>query len=380
MIDSKLLLKKYRDGQCTPEEIDLLHSWFHELNISDNTSLTEEDLKDALIPAVSSNEDGISGKQYWKKLALTAAIVVLISLSALLVFQYNNNTSGEVFPADAVVLTLEDGKKINLKDVEKETFDEKLGFSIVKTASGRIQYNFDVQNKPSTHKVAYHTLQTPIGEVFEIILSDGSTVVLNAQSTLRFPTSFLGLEARQMELVGEAFFDVNKEYIDSTKTSRKPFIIKSKDQYVEVLGTAFNIHAYPNESLFKTTLAHGKVRVFSQNRNNQMVISASGDQVILQNNQLQKGKVKLENELAWKSGKIVFEDQDIYSIMRSIARYYPIEVEYLADFKGANFGGVISKDKSLEDILKLVEETGEIKFEVSQITNIKSERRVKVMK
>ncbi len=381
MIDAKLLLEKYKQGKCTHEEIDLLHSWFHELNLDEPSILEESDLKEALQHVPGTDELRSLDTFIWRKIILAASILIFIAISALWILKKDNRIEYfDKLPTDAVVLILEDGRKINLKDIDNGIIKDDVGFQVQKTSSGRIQYTFDKIDNKLTNKITYHTIQTPIGEIFEIILSDDTKVTLNAQSTLRFPANFSNTKSRQVELYGEAFFDVTQLFADSSKTKHKPFIIKSKNQHVAVLGTSFNIHAYPNEPLLKTTLVNGKVRVSIDHLNKSIDLTTPGEQALWSNNNFQKRAVPLTNELAWQDGKIFFEDQDIYSIMNSIARYYPIQVEYKDNFRNAKFGGVISRGKSLEEILKLVEETGEINFEITPATNNINERRVTVMK
>jgi len=380
MIDAKLLLQKYREGKCSEEEIKLLHNWFHNLNIEDPTELNESDFNQYNESSLVLKHKTISKRLTWLKIAASVAAVLVLCFYILKIDKNSDTpeTKTNKISSNAVILQLEDGRKIDLNNVDSGQLDFIDGVTIDKSSTGRIQYKFTHIDTETPKKIDYHTVHTPNGEIFEIVLADGTTVTLNTLSSIRFPTSFEHLTTREVELNGEAYFNVTKS--KSPNGKHQPFLVKSKNQQVEVLGTAFNVQAYEDENAVKTTLEHGKVRVFTDKNSNGVFLNNIGEQAIIQNNDMTKVKVSLDNEIAWKSGKYVFHEQDIYSIMRTLARNHTIQIQYKDDFKGELFGAIISKNKSLEQILKLLEDTGEVKFKISSDRGNLQERRIVVMK
>lgn len=378
MKEASSLLEKYRHGECTEEELQLLYAWFHELNKDEPNVLSEAELSEAMSDfdkVVNPHRKSVFS---WRRLWSAAASILLIGVFSY--YLYQATSESKVSDQEAVVLILEDGKEVNLSAAENGLLENELGLTIHKTQSGRLQYRYDKQSAVTGRDIQYHTLRTPIGQTYEIVLEDESVILLNAQSTLRFPISFNGLAKREVELSGEAFFNIAKRFKDKEETVKSPFVVHSKGQYVEVLGTAFNIKAYEDDAEWRTTLEHGVVQVHAEGSDISVLLNKPGDQGMRRGGELLKRNVHIGNELAWKRGKILLQDQDIYSIMKTIGRWYPIEVEYRGDFEGALFGGVINKDKSLEEVLKLIESTEEVKFLIEPAKGNAKERRVIVMK
>lgn len=261
------------------------------------------------------------------------------------------------------MLTLADGRVIRLDEAGIGNLAEEAGIRIVKTADGKIFYEVIDNTEPGA--TVYNTISTPKGGEYQLILPDGTSVWLNAASSLRYPTHFTA-PTREVDLTGEAYFEVSHERI-----SGKPFIVKSATQSVEVLGTRFNVNAYENEKA-KTTLLEGRVEVSAN-------IDPAPDQqapqsAILhpgQQSSITKGSSNIEvttvdplDALAWKNGYFIFQDEDIKSVMKIISRWYDIEVEYEGDMRGKAFGGTISRFESFEELLSTIALTGSIKFKI----------------
>jgi ferric-dicitrate binding protein FerR (iron transport regulator) len=201
----------------------------------------------------------------------------------------------------------------------------------------------------------YNTISTPKGGQYQVTLSDGSKVWLNAASSLRFPATFSGKE-RKVELTGEGYFEV-------AHNKKMPFHVTVNDLDVEVLGTHFNINAYADESAIKTTLLEGSVKVVKGNETKiiepgeQASVTTSEDEINV------KQQVDLEQVVAWKNGIFQFERADIESVMRQISRWYDIDVDYHGRVS-EHFGGTISRDVNISDVLKMLEMTGGVNFKI----------------
>jgi ferric-dicitrate binding protein FerR (iron transport regulator) len=179
-----------------------------------------------------------------------------------------------------------------------------------------------------------------------VILPDGSRVWLNAASTLRFPTAFTGNE-REVALTGEAYFEVAKD-------NSRPFRVMAGNMQVNVLGTQFNINAYPEESAIRTSLLEGSVRITNGNVSG---LLKPGQQAVLDR---EEGNIKIKDVdmsgiVAWKNGLFQFEGADIITIMREISRWYDVEVVYAGKVPVRRFEGKISRNVQLSDVLEILE-------------------------
>jgi len=251
------------------------------------------------------------------------------------------------------ILTLADGTQIPLDSAGAGQLAQQGNTNIIKLDSGQLAYHSATGSTSAA--LLYNTIATPRGGQFRITLPDGTQVWLNASSSLRYPTSFTGRE-RRVELSGEAYFEV-------AKNAGMPFRIASKEMEVEVLGTHFNVMAYDDEAVLKTTLLEGAVKVTRNGSSRQLqpgqqarVYRESGGMDVLQD-------ANTEEAVAWKNGFIQFEGQDIKTAMRMLARWYNVEVDYRGTVP-AHFRGIIPRNVPVSQVLKMMELTGEVHFTI----------------
>lgn len=250
--------------------------------------------------------------------------------------------------SNKAVLTLSDGSKVTLDSTGNQVIQQ--GSTAIHQQGGQLKY--DAQG--TTASVQYNVLATPRGGQFRITLPDGTQVWLNAASTLRYPTAFTGLE-RLVEVAGEAYFEV-------TGNASQPFKVKVKDVEVEVLGTSFNVNAYADEPTIQTTLLKGSVKLSA---NNNHVLLKPGQQATLAaNKEFNVNEVDPNDAIAWKNGYFLFKNESIESVMRTIARWYDVEVSYVGDVKKQRLGGTVSRYEKLEDLLNTIELTKTLKFKI----------------
>ena len=332
------------------------HEWNNKLQLLKD-KIVEEQVLD-----IKPLQKKISRKYWW----VAAAAILLIASSAILFYSSNKGVgtkkdvavSKKVAPdvtadpqpgGNKAQLTLADGSIILLDGTANGLLAEQGTAKIIKKADGQLLY--DVTGAPTTD-ILYNTLSTPRGGQYNITLPDGSKVWLNSASTIIYPTSFNGKE-RKVEILGEAYFEVAKD-------ATKPFRVKMNEMEVEVLGTHFNINGYQDESFVRTTLLEGKVKVRSGavenllNPGQQAQLGKNGNIKLLKN-------VNVEEVMAWKDGNFQFEDADIYSVMRQLARWYDLEVAYSGRLT-KHFVGSISRDVNLSQVLTMLQQTGEVKF------------------
>lgn len=308
---------------------------------------------------VSAKVRSINFKRYrW-----AAAAILLLMASSIVLLNlnkeentYTNNTKQVVeqdrLPGgDRAVLTLSDGRTILLDSASNGMLAQQGNTDIIKKNDGQLVYN---SADGQSNEIAYNTLQTPRGGQYKITLPDGSKVWLNAASSLKYPVVFVGNE-RRVEITGEAYFEVAKD-------AAKPFRVQLNNLEVEVLGTHFNINGYTDEDAVKTTLLEGKVKVLASNTakyltpGQQAQLKSSGNIHVTND-------VNLEETVAWKDGNFQFENSDIKTVMRQLARWYDVEVSYKGTIN-KHFVGSISRDVKLSQVLSMLQQTGEVKFKI----------------
>lgn len=256
--------------------------------------------------------------------------------------------------SNKAVLTLANGKKIVLDSANNGLLVSQQNAKVIKLSNGLLK--FQQSATPNTQKVTeYNVISTPRGGQYRIILPDGSKVWLNAASSIRFPIVFSEKE-RTVQITGEAYFEV-------AKNAHKPFIVKKGNMEVRVLGTHFNVMAYDNEANIKVTLLEGLVRISQQTTHNTQLIKP-GEQALISKKDIQVNKeVNLNEVIAWKNGLFDFEGNDIRDVMQQIARWYDVEVKY-EDIPSAHFMGTISRSAEVSEVLKMLEMTGAVQFQV----------------
>lgn len=252
------------------------------------------------------------------------------------------------------ILTLADGSKISLDEAKNGNVAEQAGTRITKATEGRIIYLPDASESAAS-VTGFNTIETPAGGQYQVQLPDGTGVWLNASSSLRYPVRFSG-KTRTVEITGEAYFEV-------AHNADIPFIVSSAKQEVKVLGTHFNIMAYPDENMVKTTLLEGSVKVTAGKSE---LLLRPGQQSEANANEVRLNKdADTDIAVAWRYGKIQFMDSDIRSIMRMLSRWYNVEVEFTGGPIVNNFGGSVSRSKNLSEVLKVLEATGDVHFKIS---------------
>jgi hypothetical protein len=267
-----------------------------------------------------------------------AAVVLLIIAGASYVFFHRDTTekvavAGNQVIRDALpghngaVLTLSNGRSIVL-DTAK---------------NGRLMDGFTKSGDKITVEdanVEYATLVTPMGRQQQITLSDGTKVWLNAGSSLRFPTRFSGSQ-RKVEITGEVYFEV-------AHNATRPFMVSAGKEEIKVLGTHFNVNAYADEQMVKTTLLEGSVKI-----NNKAILQPGeqyGNGIV--------SKVDADVSVAWIFGYFQFEHADIKTVMRQLSRWYDVEVRYEGRITSEIFGGEIQRNLKLSEALELLSVTG----------------------
>lgn len=377
------LFVRYINDECTEAEIKFLLQYFREadnelimkeiiIDILENGDASDQadtkDLDERILRMYGHIKHEISGddiektikstSRRWYLPAAAAAILLCISYGAYIFsiksspqtligkqIEKTKEKQADIAPGgNRAVLTLASGKKIILDNAQAGLLANQSGAEISKTQDGELIYAA-IDANTEVAEPEMNTISIPRGGKYQITLADGTKVWLNAASSLSFPSSFKGKE-RRVELTGEAYFEV-------AKNAAMPFMVMSDGQRIEVLGTHFNISAYPDESTVNTTLLEGSIRI-TETSKNQSLLLKPGQQARVKNG-ISVATVDTKNAVAWKDGMISFESADLKSIMRQVSRWYDVSVQYSGDIPRRSFTGKISRDSNLSEILKVLE-------------------------
>lgn len=368
------LLQKYKEGTLSDADKDKLEAWYLHKASNSNLQLSENELEDSYeyLKSKLPLQQEAKVVRLWPRVAVAASIALVLGTGLFYFTKPKEQIiqvvekPREIAPGgNRGILTLSNGKQIVLSDISaKDTIakeGEKEEVTIKMSANGVITYVINPDaDVPKQDANSFNTLSTPTGGQYNIVLADGTKVYLNAVSSIKYPTQFNGSQ-RMVELEGEAYFEV-------AKNKNKPFIVKSNNQAIEVLGTHFNVHAYDNEAVVKTTLLEGSVAVTYKN---QKAILKPGQQSNVSDNfnKITIREVDTEAAIAWKNGRFKFDNADLKTVMKQLERWYGIKVEYRGDVSEARFNGGTFRNKNLSEVLKVLE-LSNIKFKVEGKTII----------
>lgn len=243
-------------------------------------------------------------------------------------------------PAAKVKLILQSGKQINLDEKLPDKLD--IGRALIANQSGELVYE---SKGEQTRQEMLNKVVTAVGGEYCLKLSDGTRVWLNAVSELEYPVDFVKKE-RVVRLSGEAYFEVAHD-------SARPFIVEVGGIRTRVLGTTFNIQAYPDEKAVYTTLLTGRVRV-DVDHLGKSVILAPGMKAIWEkeSGEIHSEKANVENTVAWRYGEFVFDEEDMGVVMRMLERWYEVKFVFEGGRKSKHtFSGQMSKDIPMDVVL-----------------------------
>lgn len=384
-IDVSRLLSLYLSGSIEKEDQKELDVWLQQNQA--NQLLLEELLQEKYRANRQKLIDRIDLENEWIRfqskiqvrvipfrqkllnVARYAAVILLpLLLGAYLLFQnYNQEQSisqnfGKIEPGvKKAQLVLSNGEKIDLTDTdlkieatEKNVVIENRNQSIsYVSASG----SSDLKSVP----LVYNQLLIGRGEEYTLVLSDGTKVWLNSETKLKYPTQFAN-NIREVELDGEACFKV-------TKNAKAPFIVKTKQMNVEVLGTSFNVSAYEEEETIKTTLVEGSVKINPQMGMAHQTILKPNDQAIFSksNNDLAVRVVNAKLYTSWTEGVFAFNEESLEEIMNKLARWYNIKVFYQDnEVRKSQFSGKLPRFDNCNELLEMIEKTTDVKFTIKE--------------
>ena len=286
--------------------------------------------------------------------AVSATAMVVVIFCSMFLLEKKNVSQREAFsssfhPSALISLIVDRGQDSLQLEVNENIQLKKCG---LRAENNTLIYDTLSQE---TEKIEYHTLTVGRGGEYRLTLSDGTVVWLNSESALRYPIRFVG-DQREVELWGEAFFEVNHD-------ESKPFRVKSGNFEVEVLGTSFDIMNYKDEQFAQVTLASGKLRV---NKGDQHTIIHPNQQVQLGEKRFDVREVDARYYTSWTDNRFMFDDESLEVIMRKLARWYNLDFEFCdTALMTTRFSGQLFKYKDITKAFELLELTTDVNFSIN---------------
>lgn len=362
------LLEKYDRNTLNYREKTELDAWFNALQHPHaETSVEDENTRQDMLLEFRRHfphPTGVVKRMIWRRPMVAAAAVtgILLTVTMFYLFSGHRKDANSLQEGLAVretplpvtdgapgtnraVLILEDGSQIDLDESASGSLIDRPGVQAIKVNDSTVKYLPGNENT----ELVYHTIRTPRGGQYRLSLPDGTLVWLNAAAALRYPVAFNGPE-RRVEVSGEAYFEVAKD-------GSKPFIVSiDGKEEVKVLGTHFNINAYPDNGAATVTLLEGAVRVSANELN---VTLKPGQQSARIRSGFQVKEANIEQVIAWKSGYLDFDNMPVEAVMREISRWYDVDIVYEEKPDAASlFGGRISKVLPLSKVLTMLKSFG----------------------
>lgn len=376
------LIAAFLSGEITPEERTTLDAWREESETNEalfQKVCSEENYKrhaarrQDFDPATgwSEIEKRINGKKRrafylhimrYAAIILLPVLIVTLSLNHTPANQQQNDNhlliATHILPGEAkAILTLDNGETLYL---DKNSTDKKQVLSDTRIQVDSTTLNYRLAQKQAMQSAPiYNKVEIPCGGEYALVLNDGTKVRLNSLSSLRFPVVF-GTGSREVELTGEAYFEVAK--------NGEPFIVHTNGMKIEVLGTIFNILAYPGEE-YQTTLVSGSVKINSDK--GESLILKPSQQAILspESGNIEVRTVDVAFYTSWVKGKIYFKDQRLEDIMKTLSRWYDIDVKYAnEEVKNKRFGCNVDRYGEITPFVELLEATKDVKISINHKT------------
>ena len=380
------MLDRYLKNQANTKEKEKLDEFFEENSNSieasksiENVSKLEDKIFNYIQFGIKEQVKKESTLNRMPYLQVAASILVIFLFSTTIYFYRSSLASKSQLPIaqsvakledkqpakNIAILTLGNNSQIVLDEASSGEIAQEGGVSILKTDKGELVYKIRNSNKLSTNDLnKYNTISTPMGGKFKVILPDGSLVLLNAASTLKYPVHF-DEKLRKVSFTGEAYFEIAK--LEDKRKKRVPFYVYSNDQIVEVLGTHFNINSYDNEEYSKTTLLEGSVKITNEKSAATAKILKPGQQAVIKRGDVQT-KIMIADEaqaLAWKDGYFLFKNTNIKDVVNELERWYNVDIQYEDEMEFENITGYISRNVKISSVLKMLQLSGIVNYEIS---------------
>ncbi|MEP6803038.1 MAG: FecR domain-containing protein [Flavobacterium sp.] len=356
------IIYKYLSNEASEQEVEILFEWIdaseknkkHFVTLKKTWAISglSEDFSNNSVPVISIQPKN----KVLHYLKYAAVFLVLFGLGKLALDLSQKSKSSK-----EIILELADGHSEKItKDNQTQLVNDK-GDLIAKKFPNQIIYFGKVEDQ----EVVYNTLKVPYGKKFKLVLSDGTVISLNSGTTLKYPEQFGIHSKRNVYLTGEAFFEVAKD-------KEHPFIVNANEVDIEVLGTKFNVSAYPENPTVNGTLIEGSIQMYEVENNQNAVLLKPNQMATWQKNSKKITIKEVDPAFfsAWTKGELAFKDTPFSTIAKIIQRTYDVEIiNENAVLAKQNFTGTIKiSESSVENILELLKRDTPFNYSIKQNT------------
>lgn len=361
---------KYISKSATVKDLDELSEWIQDPN---NKTVFKEYIKTHYIINYAMNESeqerGIERLllkiRKDKKVLFTKkvksftkyAAVILVIFSAS-IFYYNkidlNNNEINIV-SNKITLKTERGKVKTINENDESIIKGSNGDIIGSQKGNSITYN----KNPNLDKLVYNTITVPYGKKFAINLSDGTKVNLNSGTSFKYPINFIkGQERKVFIETGEAYFDVVKDI-------KHPFIVNNKDVNIKVLGTEFNVSAYPEDNNMTTVLVEGSVEL-SQNNLMDKIKLIPGHKALYDKNikEINIYKADVEVHTAWLKGEIILKYMKFDDIINKLERHYDVSIKSSDTILNNEYVTATFKDETISQVMEVINKLHPVNYKI----------------
>ena len=378
--DIAVLIEKYLNGAISAEERLQLDQWY--------SSLADDE---AALPVSSEDEKDISERlqrrifntiahyrnhtrrlffRGWQLPVIAASVIlILVSIAAYYYifpgkFPKASLAQKDPVPAEAgivpggnrALLTLADGSTIVLDSASNGMLSRQGNVKVLKLDNGLLSYTGQGMKKSENNETVFNTISTPRGGQYQVTLSDGTKVWLNAASSVSFPVAFTAT-GRSVSVTGEAYFEVAHD-------RHRPFKVQINDSEIEVLGTHFNVNAYEDEATVRTTLLEGKIKQTTKDGTLQKILLQGQQSDIRKNGEISvSSNVDTEEAVAWMQGNFQFRSADLRAVLRQVSRWYDVDIEYKGNVD-LHFTGQLPRSENASTLFENLALTGELHFRI----------------
>ncbi len=348
----KDLLIRYQAGNATEEEKAFLENWYNQYRATNQDDYTlNERLADA--EAIWNDLQPVfkEAKKFslWPRIAAAASILLMLSFGGyFLLHKPQPPQIAQIQPVDIkpgskkAILKLSNGKEISLTDAQAGTIAKQGNTMVTKTTDGQVVYSKQEETAPA--ETVYNTITTPRAGYYPLKMADGTIAILDAQSSIRYPVTFNGTD-RTVEITGQVYFEVKHD-------AAHPFKVIVRGQTIEDIGTTFNINAYEDEPVIRTTLVEGGIKLRKGDRS---VLLKPGQQALTAGYMITVKEADTEEAIAWKNGQTSFKNGNVQEIMREVSRWYDVEITYEGIIPEQSFTGGIPRNSNLSSVLKVLQ-------------------------
>ena len=312
------------------------------------------------VKAFARVQKRLHARRLYRRMVQYAAVVLVAATAGIFLLRQEGTPTGTPLVSTLPhpdnhrpVLTLHNGQSIVLSNEPQQVIAGTPAIDIRQTDSARLEYTPVSDTMDS--EIHYNTLSVPKGCEFSLVLADGTRIWVNAGSTLRYPERFAPGK-REVFLSGEAYFEVARD-------TANPFFVKTDRMQLQVLGTSFDISAYPDDPAITTTLLTGSVSQKFESGRQTLLRPSQQSVYTVATGTARLQAADIDAVLAWKNGKFIARDERLEDILRRLGRWYDFQVVYTHPrLKDMRFHIHCERYEKVMDILERVQETYGIRF------------------